>query len=488
MSINIIKIQLIILIDIAFFGKVCYNAYTSITGRNMRMNIIIVGCGKVGNKLAQMLSDEREHNITVIDIRGNVVNDIVNQYDAMGVVGKCNDVEVLYEAGISEADLLIAVTGSDELNLMTCLLAKKTGGCQTIARVRAPEYSKTAHIFKEDLGLAMIINPEQTAAKEMAKVLRFPTAMQIDTFAKGKVEILKFKIPEGCVLDNLKLCDLIPTVGCDILVCGVEREEKAFIPRGDFVLKSGDKISIVASLKNVSDFFKRIKIKTNSVKDTMIVGGGPTAIYLADILMQAGIDVKIIEQNEQRCELLSEKLPKAVIINGDGTDTRLLLEEGIEYAESFVALTNIDEENILLSLFAKCNTKGKVITKINKITYGDVIASLNLDTIVYPKDLTAEYIIRFVRAKKNSIGSNIETMHLILDNKAEALEFSIKEGSPVSNIPIEKLKIRDNTLIACITRGGKVSTPRGRDIIQVGDTVIVVTTHHGFKSINDILE
>ena len=452
------------------------------------MNIIIAGCGKVGTKLAQMLNDEREHNITVIDTRTNVVSDIVNQFDAMGVVGSCNNVDVLEEAGVKNADLLIAVTGSDELNLITCLIAKKTGGCQTIARVRTPEYSKRAHMFREDLGLAMIINPEQTAAKEMAKVLRFPTATQIDTFAKGKVEILKFKIPEGCILDNLKLCDLIPTVGCDILVCGVERGDDAFIPRGDFTLKSGDKISIVASLKNVSDFFRRIKIKTNSVKDTMIVGGGPTAFYLADALIQAGIDVKIIEKDPQRCDLLSEKLPKAMIINGDGTDTRLLLEEGIEYAESFVSLTNIDEENILLSLFAKGNTKGKVITKINRIAYGDVIASLNLDTIVYPKDLTAEYIIRFVRAKKNSISSNIETMHLILDNKAEALEFTIKENSPVSNVPIEKLKIKDNTLIACIKRGGKISTPRGRDSIQTGDTVIVVTTHTGFKSINDILE
>lgn len=453
------------------------------------MNIIIVGCGKVGEKLAESLSTEKEHDITVIDTKAVLVNDIVNMYDVMGIVGSCSSVETLQEAGIEDADLLIAVTGSDELNLMTCLFAKKLGKhCQTIARVRKPEYSKTSHLFKEDLGLAMIVNPEQTAAKEMAKLLRFPTAIQIDTFAKGKVEILKFKIPEGCVLHNLKISDLIPTLGCDILVCGVEREEKAFIPRGDFVLKEGDKISIVASFKNVNYFFKKIKIKTNSVKDTMIVGGGDTSFYLAYILLQSGIDVKIIEQNPERCEELAQVLPKAVIINGDGTDNRLLLEEGVEYADSVVALTNIDEENVLLSLFAKSKTNGKVITKINRIAYDEVIHDLNLDTTVYPKNLTTEYIIRFVRAKKNSIGSNIETMHLILDGKAEALEFLIKNDSPVVNIPIENLSIKDNTLIACINRKGKITTPRGRDIILPGDTVIVVTTHTGFKGISDILE
>ena len=453
------------------------------------MNIIIVGCGKVGEKLAESLSIEKEHDITVIDTKASAINDIVGLYDVMGVVGSCSSIDTFKEAGIENTDLLIAVTGSDELNLMTCLLAKKLGKhCQTIARVRKPEYSRTLHLFKEDLGLAMVINPEQTAAKEMAKVLRFPTAIQIDTFAKGKVEILKFKVPEDSVLDNLKICDLISTLGCDILVCGVERGDEAFIPGGSFVLKSGDKISIVASLKNVSYFFKKIKIKTNSVKDTMIVGGGDTSFYLANILLQSGINVKIIEQNAARCEELSELLPKATIINGDGTDNRLLLEEGVEYADSVVALTNIDEENVLLSLFAKSKTKGKVITKINRIAYDNVIHDLNLDTTIYPKNLTTEYIIRFVRAKKNSIGSNIETMHKILDDKAEALEFFIKEDSPVSNIPIEKLNIKDNTLIACINRNGKITTPRGRDSILPGDTVIVVTTHTGFKGINDILE
>lgn len=452
------------------------------------MNIIIAGCGKVGQTLAKELSREDDYNVTVVDPRHSVVEDLVGQFDIMGVCGSGTSIETLSEAGIKEADILIAVTGSDEINLLTCLIAKKSGNCQTIARVRKPEYSKEIGLFKEDLGLAMIINPEQTAAAEIARLLRFPSAIQIDTFAKGRVEILKFKIPQSSPLDGLKIADITPKLNADILVCGVERGDKAVIPGGDFILKSGDLISIVSSYKSGGLFLKKIGIKTNRVKDTMIVGGGATAYYLASFLLQTGIDVKIVEQNPERCEELCKLLPKAAIINGDGSQNRVLLEEGLEYCDSFVSLTNIDEENILLSLYAKSKSKGKVITKINRISYDEVIGSLDLDTTIYPKDITAEYIVRFVRAKNNSIGSNIETMHMILDGKAEALEFRIKENSPISNKPIEKLNLKNNILIACINRGGKITIPKGQDIILPGDTVIVVTTNTGYKDIRDILQ
>ncbi len=451
------------------------------------MNIIIIGCGKVGQKLAEQLSMEEDLNITAVDIKPEVIRDTTNKYDVMGVAGHGATLEVLLEAGIKDADVLIAVTGSDELNLLTCLLAKKAGNCKTIARVRKPEYSRELRLFKDDLGLAMVINPEMTAASEMARVLRFPTAIQIDTFAKGRVEILKFRIPEGSVLDGFRIADM-NKLNCDVLVCGVERDEEAFIPGGNFVLKSGDRVSIVASSNNGSQFFKKIGIKTNRVKDTMIVGGGETAYYLASSLLQRGINVKIIESNAERCEELCHLLPKATIINADGTENRVLLEEGIENAGSFVALTNIDEENILLSLFAKSKTKGKLITKINRIAFDEVICNLDLDTTIYPKNITAEYIVRFVRAMKNSMGSNIETMHLILDGKAEALEFRIGANSAVTDVPLEKLAIKDNTLIACINRMGKIIVPKGQDVIMQGDTVIVVTTKHGLEDIKDVLE
>ena len=452
------------------------------------MNIIIVGCGKVGQKIAEKLSQENEHNITVVDSKRFKVESIINECDVMGVVGSCADVDVLKEAGVENADILIAVTGSDELNLLTCLMAKKAGECQTIARVRNPEYRKTLPLFKEDLGLAMIINPEQTAAMEIARVLRFPSAIQIDTFAKGRVEILKFKIYEGSPLDNISVMEMSQKIDSNILICGVQRGEDAVIPGGDFILQVGDIISIVAPSKSAGQFFRKIGVKTNRVKDTIIVGGGETGYYLANILLRSGIKVKVIEKDQKRSEELAEMLPKATIINADGTENRVLLEEGIEFAESFVALTNIDEENILLSLFAKSKMDGKLVTKINRIAYDEVISNLDLDTTIYPKNITAEYIVKFVRAKNNSIGSNIETMHSILDGKAEALEFIIRENSPVTGITLEKLNLKDNILIACIIRGNDVIVPRGKDSISAGDHVIVVTKNSGFTDITDILK
>ena len=452
------------------------------------MNIIIVGCGKVGQKLAEKLSQEKEHNITVIDLRYDVVQDLINEYDIMGVCGSCSDIDTLTDAGVADADLLIAATGADELNLLTCFMAKKVGGCQTIARVRNPEYTKELHLFKEDLGLAMIINPEDAAAREIARILRFPSVIKIDTFAKGRVEILKFKVSAKSSIENMKISDISTKFGGEILVCGIERGENAYIPNGDFVVNTGDFVSIVASPAESVDFFKKIGIKTNSVKDTIIVGGGATAYYLAKHLISSGIRVKIIEKNAARCDKLCELLPKASIINADGTENRILLEEGLERAESLVTLTNIDEGNILLSLFAKTIMNGKIVTKVNRIAYDEVIDGLDLDTVIYPKNITADYIVRFVRAKKNSLGSNIETMHLILDGKAEALEFRIADNSPIANIPLEKLKLKDNTRIACINRKGTIITPHGKDKILPMDTVIVVTTNTGAKDISDIFK
>ncbi len=452
------------------------------------MNIIIAGCGKVGQKLAQQLNSDEHQDITVIDQKYNIVQQVVSRNDIMGIAGSCTNLDTLLEAGIKNADILIAVTGSDEINIITCLIAKKAGNCQTIARVRKPEYNKNLHVFKEDLGLAMVINPEQAAADEMARILRFPSAIQIDTFAKGRIEILKFKIPGDCTLNDMAVADIRTKLGCDILVCGVERKEEAFIPGGDFILKENDFVSFVASPQNSAYFFKKIGFKTNRVKDTIIVGGGDTAYYLAKNLMQTGIKVKIIEHNEKRCEELCQLLPKVSIINADGTDNQLLMEEGLENAQSFVALTNIDEENIMLSLFAKSKMPGKIITKINRIAYDNVINNLDLGTIIYPKNITAEHIVNFVRAKINSIGSNIETMHIILNGKAEALEFKITANSPIINKSLEELPLKENVLIACIYRNGTVFSPRGKDVILPGDTVIIITLKSGLSDIEDILE
>lgn len=451
------------------------------------MNIIIVGCGKIGQKLSEQLNRE-QHNITVVDTKYNVVQETINKYDVMGVVGNGTSINILTEAGIKNADLLIATTNSDEINMMTCLIGKKLGDCQTIARLRNPEYNKEIQLLKDDLGLTMIINPEQASAVEMARVLRVPTAIKIDTFAKGRAELLKFRIAEDSVLNGISVMDIVSKLGCNVLVCGVERDDKAFIPRGNFVLKEKDVISIIASPENSSYFFKKIKLKANPIKEVVIAGGGDTAFYLAKELLKSGIKVKIIEKNEERCLKLYHLLPNVVVINADATDSEVLLEEDIKHVGAFVALTNIDEENVMISLFAKSVSDAKVITKINRIGYDKVLSTLDLDTTIYPRNITAEYITRFVRAKQNSLGCNIETMHEILDGKAEALEFRITENSPVSNIAIEQLSLKDNVLIACINREGEIITPRGKDIIQPNDTVIVVTTTKGFKDISDIMK
>lgn len=451
------------------------------------MNIAIVGCGKVGTALIEQLNKEG-HDITAIDTNKDVVEAVVNKIDIMGVVGNGASYNIQIEAGIENTDLLIAVTGSDEVNLLCCLIAKKYGSCHAIARVRNPVYSQEISMLKDELGLSMIVNPEFAAANEIARVLRFPSAIKIDTFAKGRVELLKFRITSGSPLDNSSLIDISKRLKCDVLICAVERDDQVIIPNGSFVLKEKDIISIVASPNKASEFFKKMGIKTHQVKDTLIVGGGELTYYLARMLLGMGIDVTIIEQKRERCEVLSELLPKAIVINGDGIDQSLLQEEGLDSVESFVALTNLDEENIMLSLYAKSRTKAKIITKVNRITFDDVINQLDLGSIICPKHITAEYIVRYVRGMQNSIGSNIETLYKIIDNRAEALEFIVKNGSPLIETPLEKLNLKDNIIIACINRNGKIIIPNGQDVIREKDTVIVVTTITGLNDIRDILK
>lgn len=451
------------------------------------MRIIIVGCGKVGMTITEQLSLEG-HDIAVIDSSSDVIHDVTNNYDVMGVVGNGASYTVQREAGIDDTDLLIAVTHSDELNLLCCLIAKKAGNCSTIARVRNPLYNQEIGFIKEELGLSMTINPEYAAATEIARILRFPSAIKIDTFAKGRVELLKFKIPEGSVLDQCRLMDISKNIKSEVLICAVERGDEVSIPNGSFMMEKNDIISIVASATSARDFFKEIGIETHQVKSTMIVGGGTIAYYLAKQLLSMGIDVKMVEKDRIRCEQLSALLPHAVIINGDATNQEVLMEEGISHCESFVSLTGIDEGNIFLSLFAKsCCEKAKIITKINRISFDEIINNFNLGSLIYPKFITAEYIIRYVRAMQNSIGSNLEALYRIIENKVEALEFIVSEDAPVVGIPLEELNTKDNLLIACINHGGNIIIPNGKTQICVKDTVVIVTTRKGFRDIKDIL-
>lgn len=451
------------------------------------MNIIIVGCGKVGQTLAQELNEEGS-NITVIDIKQEKVDELTTRCDVMGITGNGATHAVQQKAGIEDADLLIAVTGSDELNLLCCLIARKAGNCRTIARIRSPQYNADAPFLKNELGLAMVINPEMEAAEEIARVLRFPSAMKIDTFASGRVELVKFRLPEGSPLAGCAVKDISAKFHSDALVCTIERGEEAFIAFGDFVFEQRDIISIVATPRKANDFFRKIKYKMDSVRSVIIAGGGEICHYLCSVLLPSGISVKVIEKNPERAEELSVLLDDATVIAADASDREVLLEAGLENTDGFVALTNLDEENILLSLFAKSAGHAKLVTKINRIDFDSVINHLDLDSIIYPKNVTAESIVRYVRAMKNTIGSNVERLYNVIKGKIEASEFIIRESSEIVGVPLMELDIRRGILVAAIIRDRKVIVPRGHDCLEKGDTVVIVSRHTALHDITDILK
>ena len=451
------------------------------------LNVIIVGVGKVGSTLVEQLTKEG-NDVTIIDKNASVVQAMSGLYDVMGVVGNGASYSVQMEAGIENCDLFIAVTESDELNLLCCTVAKRVSDCSAIARVRTPDYSKEVGYLREKLGLAMIINPDLESAKEVARILYLPASLEVNSFAHGQAELIKFKIPEGNILANLPISQLGKASTHKVLICGVERDGEVYIPSGNFILEEGDIITFVANRKVAKQFLNTIGFNTRQVKNTMIIGGGTSAQYLAEQLIHTGVSVKIIEKDRARCEELSLLLPKAIIINGDGTDEELLKEEGVQTAESFVPLTGIDEENIMLTLFARQVSNAKVVTKINHITFKDVINNLDLGSVIYPRYITSEAIIAYARAKKNSLGSNIETLYHLFDSRVEAIEFRVQHESKITGISLMELSLKKNLLIAFINRNGSIIIPSGRDSIKVGDTVMIVTTHTGFNDILDILE
>lgn len=451
------------------------------------LKIIIIGCGKVGRTLVEQLSQEG-HDITIIDKNRERISQLANLYDVMGLVGNGASYNIQKEAGIGNADLIIAVTGSDELNLLCCTIATQVGNCAAIARVRTPDYSQEADYLREKLGLALIINPEYEAARDMARILYLPSSLEVTGFAHGQAELIKYAIPENSPMDGIAIKDLGHKLKANILIGAIERDNDVFIPSGDFILKKGDKLSFVGAHKQAKEFFSHLGLNSHSVKNTMIIGGGKAAYYLAKELLSRGIRVKIIESDFNRCEELSILLPEAIIINGDATDQTLLREEGIETTQSFVPLTGIDEENIMLTLYAKQVSNAKVITKINRITFTNVINSLDLGSVIYPKYITSEAIIAYVRAKKASMHSNIETLYHMYDSRVEAIEFFVSEKSAVTDVPLKDLTLKDNLLLCFINRNGRIIIPSGNDSIQKNDTVMIITKHTGFNQIQDILK
>lgn len=449
--------------------------------------IIVVGAGKVGKTITRRLTDEG-HNLVVIDRSESKLEELSNQCDCMLLTGSGASHQTLEEAGITESDLMIAVTDSDELNLLCCTIAKQFNpDISTIARVRNPDYGNEIPYLMNRLAIDRIINPEFEAAVDAARLLFLPAAISINSFAHGTAEIVKIEIPEGSILDEKSIAYLGKNITNDLVIVGVERDGELTIPNGDFVLKSGDVISFVSSRKVCIQFLKKIGFNSRSVHNTMIIGGGKSAYYLADQLLKSGIYVKIIEKSYARCEELSVLLPKAMVIHGDGTESGVLEEAGIATTDALVALTGIDEENIMLTLHAKQVSKAKVVTKINRITFTKVINNLNLGSVIYPKYITAENIITYVRAKQATIGSNVETMYQLQDGQAEAIEFKVKDTPSINGIPLKDLKLKPGVIVSFIIHDGQLIIPTGTDCISEGDNVMIVTSHKGFTDLTDIL-
>ena len=451
------------------------------------MNVVLVGAGRMGGEIAIRLADEG-HDITVVDNDAERLEQIANTVDAMTLLGNGADYSVLSEAGVADADLLIAVTNEDAVNMLCCLSGKKLGVKNTVARVRTMEYFQQMVFLKDELGLSLVLNPEQAAAAEISRILRFPSAAKVDSFAKGRAEMVEHTVEAGSPLCSLRL-DRLRSKHGGILIAVVERGEDVFIPRGDFVLQEGDAIHVVGSPNAISGFFKGIGCYKRSVRDVMLLGGGRISLYLGAYLMGAGIRVKIMERDEQHCETIKEILPKAEVLLGDGTDPKVLVEEGIRSADAFVALTGSDQNNIITSMFAQREGVGKVIVKVNEDAFRIMAGSQKLDSFVLPKNAAAEIVVSYVRAMQHSINTvGIESLHDIAYGKAEVLEFSINGDAPNLGVPIKELDIRRDTLIAAIIRNNQCIIPGGSDTMEKNDTVIAVTTKFGMKGFADIFE
>lgn len=452
------------------------------------MNIIIVGCGRVGRSIAEQL-DTEEHSITVIDEDYEALQKMSESQNIMAIQGNGATYSVLNEAEVSACDLLIAVTAADELNLYTCLLAKNAGVPSTIARVRNPEYINDVDLVKDDLKLSLAINPEYTCASEIARLLKYPGAVKISSFSKGMIDFIKVKLTDKAPITGKKVADCASALKGAVRICYIERDGEFYIANGDFVLREGDLVSLVAPSGGAAKLLKSLGNNFNKGRSVLILGGSKIGFYLAKILKETGINVKIIEKDPHRCEELVEDLDGVMVINADAMDEDLLLSEHIDRADGVVCLMNTDEENLLASLFAKkVNPKAKIVTELGNLKFRSVVDSLPLDSVIRPKQLTGEYIIRYVRGMQNAVGNNVETMYKVNGDNAEALEFIVREDSAVTSKPISQLNLKSDLQIVCIGRAGTVITPGGSDTIEKGDRVIVITKHKGLSDLRDILK
>lgn len=450
------------------------------------MKIIIIGDGKVGYSLAETLSQD-DNDVTIIDKNEEALRKASETLDVMCIKGSGVSASVMIEAGVKEADLVIAATSSDELNMVSCLAAKKLGADHTVARIRDPEYTNELSLLKHELGLDLVINPEQAAAGEIARLLSFPSATNVETFARGRVELVEIMADRNTPIIGMQLNKISRAFSADILIGAVRRGEELVIPNGDFEIQEGNTLYIMGSPSSVFNFCRQIGKCTQKIKNIMVIGGGRIAYYLVNILKKTDMKVKIIENNRDRCLELTELLPGTLIICGDGTDENMLLSENLEGMDALISLTGRDEENLMIAFSAKQHGVGKVVAKVTKTDYPQVIKKMDIDNIINPKRIITDHIVRYVRGMKNAIGNPIETLYRIINGKAEVMEFIASASTQFLDIPLKKLKLVKNTLVAAIARKGQIIIPHGNDSIRQGDNVIIITMNSGLTDLNEIL-
>ena len=451
------------------------------------MNIIIAGDGKVGTMLTRQLSSEG-HDITVIDSDAAVLQRSVERYDVISVHGNCASMSVLQQAGVKDADLLIAATGADEVNLLCCTTAHALNPkLHTIARIRNPEYTEQIYRMRNVFGLSMVINPENQAATEIDRLLKYPGFLRRDTFAKGKTEIVELRVDSGSKLCNVRLMDLRSIVKCQVLVCAVLRDGSAIAPRGDFVLREGDRIFVTALSQNLTTLLKNLGLLTRRVRNVTICGGGRISYYLATRLKKSGISVRIIEKDYDRCQMLSELLPESEIIHGNIREQDLLESEGIAQTDALVSLTGMDELNMIVSLYGTSRNIPQVVTKLSHAGNGSAIGNLSLGSVICPKELVCSNIVRYVRAMENQTGAAI-SVHTIADGQVEALEFLVDEHARNCGKPLKEFKLKPNILVVSISHGANTEIPNGDSVFQKGDIVVVVDSNSRevIRQFNDI--
>ncbi|MCR4717851.1 MAG: Trk system potassium transporter TrkA [Lachnospiraceae bacterium] len=452
------------------------------------MKIIVIGCGKIGYAVAKSLAKEN-HDVAVIDENPKRIEYVTNTLDVMGVVGNGASHRVLADAGVESADLVVALTHSDERNILCSMIAMKAGGARAIAKVTDPVYSEEVPYIMEDTGIAMLLNPEKVTADHIIRLLKMPSAISIETFTKGQAEILKLEVPEDCDYLNMSLVEIMKRVKEQVLICAVSRDGDVFIPGGDYKLQAGDLIEVLGAPKASSAFVKKLKVPGfTKVRMAMLMGASGMSEYIATELIKHGINVKVFDKDESKCIRFSQNVPDAVVINSDPTAVTDLNEEGIENADAYVAISPEDEQNVLLSLYASSKSDAKVVTLLNHENYETVTEHLNIGSTMSLQRVSAGMIVRYVRALNNSKGSNMESFVKMMDDKAFAMEFMVSESSPVIGIPLADLRLKRGALFACIVRGRKTIIPSGVSVIEGGDTVIVVTTREDVMDISDLVE